>query len=142
MVLDDEESSGNMGGSTLSGMALLMSLVRPSRRSAARRVSYSPVGWPFMSSLGIWPVRTATSWSFKSSPIGMDRRTRSSSMTWGEALGARIFGTRSSWAFFATPGWLGFLPDVRKVPELLKGREEHGGSIADRERGVKDDLVG
>lgn len=90
--LEDEESSGSMGCSWRSGMALLMSLFRPSKRSAARRMSNCPVGWPLMSRRGMTPVRTATSWSFSRSPIGMERLTRSISMMCGEALGAMSFG--------------------------------------------------
>ena len=59
MVFELPESSGSIGASWRSGMALSTSLVRSAKRSRDSSLENSPVGWPFISRIGSDPVVAA-----------------------------------------------------------------------------------
>ena len=94
MVLELPESSGSIGASWRSGMALSTSLVKRAKRSLGSILENSPVGLPFISRIGSDPV-VAAAWSKLRYPAtGMARRRRSISTECDEALSGSNFGTR------------------------------------------------
>lgn len=86
IVLEEPESSGSIGASWRSGIALSTSLVKRFRRSRASRLLYSPVGWPSMSRIGNDPVVAAACSKARYPVTGMARRRRSISTECDEAL--------------------------------------------------------